>query len=59
MDEIIAFKRPDDGEIFSINPDGTFSLDRMKKDFPDSFTFTYTRQKMEENNFIPIHKNEK
>jgi len=36
-----VFVRIDDGERFTPNGDGTWSLEMMKKDFPDSLCHKY------------------
>jgi hypothetical protein len=42
MKQITAFKRPSDGEVFSINDDGSFSLEFIKKEYPDSMPIKHT-----------------
>ena len=35
LQPVKAYIRIDDGEKFTINPDGTYSIEKMKRDFPD------------------------
>lgn len=57
MEQIIAFKRPSDGEIFSVNVDGSFSLEFLKKEYPNSLSMKYTKECLLEHNFIPLYQN--
>lgn len=51
----IAFIRPDDGTIFSINEDGkTYSLKKSKEQFPDAYHHQYSLEKLKEVEFLPI-----
>lgn len=45
--------RPDDNEIFSINPDKTYSIEKMKTQYPNSFTWSYTGELLARLGFIP------
>jgi hypothetical protein len=45
--------RPDDGEIFSINSDGTYSLELMKREFPNSSLMSYSKLTLDVYGFIP------
>lgn len=56
MEQIIAFKRPSDGMIFSINDDGTFSLEFLKKEYPDSLSIKYIKESLLKHNFIPLYQ---
>jgi hypothetical protein len=50
----LAFVRPDDGELFTINPSGKYSLDFMKKRFPYSYTHEYSEVAMRGSGFNPL-----
>lgn len=58
MDEIIAFKRPDDGKLFTLNQDGTYSLDWLKKEFPNHIHQKYPAGLLAEFGFEQIFKYE-
>lgn len=51
----IAFIRPDDREVFSINDDGTYSLDLIKKSYAASFCCRYTEGTMFRSGFEPVY----
>lgn len=48
MNKIVAFKRIDDGEIFSVNENGTYSAQYMKDHFPDHAHQGYTTEQLSE-----------
>ena len=51
----LIYIRPDDGEVFSLNEDGeTYSLLRIKVDFPESLQQKYHKEEMEGSGFVPI-----
>ena len=51
----IAFIRPDDWEVFSLNSDGeTYSLERMKKDFPGHLHMEYPIETMRVSKFHEV-----
>lgn len=52
---VLEVKR-DDGEIFSINEDGTYSLEMLKKDFPNSLMMKYTLKRLLSEPCFSIHK---
>jgi hypothetical protein len=56
MNKPIAFERPDDGEIFSLNLGGTYSLEFMKVRFPEHLTFEYEECRLRECGFRPIYR---
>lgn len=42
-----VFVRPDDGERFTLNKDGkTYSLEAMKRDFPNSLNIKWTAEQL-------------
>jgi len=41
LDQPHAFVRADDGELFTINPDGSYSMEKMKRDFPNHLHSAY------------------
>ena len=45
--------RPDDGEVFSINSDGTYSSELMKRDFPKSLDMKFNIITLKAYGFIP------
>lgn len=45
--------RPDDGEVFSINSDGTYSSELMKRDFPKSLDMKFSIITLNAYGFIP------
>jgi predicted kinase len=57
MKQITAFKRPSDGEVFSINDDGSFSLEFIKKEYPDSMPIKHTKETLLKHKFIPLYQN--
>jgi len=58
--KIIAFKRIDDGELFTLNDDGiTYSLKFMKDEFPDSLHMMYFPQNFQQDYFLPVYEKEK
>ena len=55
----IAFKRLDDDELFTLNDDSkTYSMENMKKDFPNSFYLKYRPSTFNTLWFEPIYSNE-
>ena len=58
MKKIIGFVRKNDSELFSLNDDGTFSLEKMKVDFPDSLHMKYDKESLKSSWFIPIYEKE-
>lgn len=54
MNKIIAFIRPNDNELFTVNQDGTFSNDRMKKGFPNNIHQTWSQENLEAMRFHPV-----
>lgn len=54
---VLEVKR-DDGEIFSINEDGTYSNHIMKRDFPDHLHFKYTLKRLLSEACFSIYKTE-
>jgi hypothetical protein len=54
---VLEVKR-NDGEIFSINEDGTYSNITMKKDFPDHLHFSYTLKRLLSEHCFSVHKTE-
>lgn len=60
MKQVIAFKRPHDGKLFTLNSDGiTYSLEMFKEMFPKQIHSEYSKEKMLECKFIPIYENKK
>lgn len=61
MNKIVAFKRIDDGEIFSINENGTYSSQFMKEFFPGHLHQEHTKERLSEltRYFEPIRKGER
>lgn len=56
-DKPTAFRRLDDGELFTLNPDGeTYSLKFMKERFPESFTFAHKADLFPASHFEPIYE---
>jgi len=54
----IKFIRPDDGEVFSLNDDGiTYSLQKMKDEFPNHLHTKYTKELLIDLSFTPMYKN--
>jgi len=48
------FIRPDDNAIFSINTDGkSYTVDMLKKNFPDNLHFCYSYEELLNLGFIP------
>jgi hypothetical protein len=57
---IIAFKRKDDGELFTLNKDKTtYSLKFMKKEFPNHLHMKYEKKHLQSDKFLPIYKNKR
>ena len=55
MDKPIAFKRKDDGELFTLNDDGvTYSLEFMKREFPNNLHMKYEGKHLQNDKFIPV-----
>jgi hypothetical protein len=55
MDKPVAFKRKDDGELFTLNYDCvTYSLEFMKREFPNSLHMKYEAKHLQNNKFTPI-----
>ena len=55
--KLSAFERIDDGEMFTLNDDGeTYSLEYMKKHYPDSLQTKYTMKQLERKEFKPIYE---
>jgi len=60
MNTPIAFKRKDDGELFTLNKDKiTYSLKFMKDDFPDNLHMKYEKKHLRSDKFLPIYKNKR
>lgn len=56
MKKIIKFIRVDDGEVFTLNSDGkTYSLELMKRDFPKSHTFKYSKEVLTNSSFRAVY----
>lgn len=56
---IVGFKRISDGEIYSINEDGTFSSAKMKIAFPTSLNNKYTAERLSDSTYFePMYKYE-
>jgi len=56
MRKIVKFVRKDDGEEFTLNSDGkTYSLAFMKRRFPKSFTFKYTKAHLSGGSFRAVY----
>lgn len=49
-----AYIRPDDYEPFTINDNGTYSPEFMKRDFPEALKMEYSENTMIANGFIPV-----
>lgn len=57
MNKIIAFIRPDDGEIFSLNEDEeTFSLKWLKEQFPNHLHHKFSKTVLICHKFTPIYQ---
>ena len=53
----IAFRRPDDGKLFTLNEDGfTYGLELMKTEFPNSHRFKYEESGMRRCGFTPVYE---
>lgn len=53
----IAFCRLDDGELFTVNPDGeTYSLKFMKEKYPNSIVSAYKPYHFSPDLFEPVYK---
>jgi hypothetical protein len=57
--KLVAFIRPNDGSIFSINENNTtFSLKSSKEQFPDAIHHEYTKECLTSHDFIPVYNYE-
>jgi len=56
----IAFRRLDDGEMFTLDPNGeTYSNKYIKEKFPDSLTHGYKPYRFSPDLFEPVYEEEK
>ena len=56
MNKIIKFIRIDDGEEFTLNKDGmTYSLENMKKEFPNHLHMKYKEEHLMNEHFKPVY----
>ena len=56
MNKILKFIRVDDGEEFTLNKDGkTYSLEFMKREFPNSLTHKYKKEALMGSQFRPVY----
>jgi hypothetical protein len=51
---IIAFVRPDDFTVFSINNNGTFSLHTSKTEYPDALHSEYSYENLQNLGFHEV-----
>jgi hypothetical protein len=52
--EVKYLARPDDSEVFSRNANGTFSIESMKRDFPENLHSEYSQDTLERLGFKRI-----
>jgi len=59
MSKIVKFIRIDDGEEFTLNEDGvTYSLEFMKREFPDSLIRKYKKEHLMGSHFRAVYDKE-
>lgn len=54
MNEVIAYIRPDDGEVFKKQKDGRFRIERFAIQFPDSHQLGWGEETLKNAGFTPI-----
>lgn len=52
--EVIAYIRPDDGEVFTKRTDGRFQLEKMVRQFPLHLHHTWSEETLKGSGFAPV-----